>query len=381
MALSVGSGATELRAATTAASGTPKADVDARSVAKGFSLSVLRFKIAPVKAPRAVVDTAIGVFVLDFGGWVQNRGRLVRMTRGGAGVEVVFKGLDRPHGMAVGPDGLIYVGESSRIFRFDPKNPTATRKIVVTLPPKPGEWKHPLTQFAWLKDGTMIVNNGSRTNNCGSDRSKVCTEVGGQLPAASLLRVMPGGARASGVLATGLRNSMGIVVHASGTIVQAENSRDSIDEADPSLSDSQLPHDELNVIAPGANYGWPYCFDDQRNSPEFPTFACSAKTQRPTVLLPAHSAPLGLAYWTPRGGREVLVVALHGYRDTGHRLMAFNVDPSGRPVGDPTELVRWAGDGESVDEIPGPVGISVARDGALLIADDRRGKILELRPV
>ena len=112
------------------------------------------------------------------------------------------------------------------------------------------------------------------------------------------------------VSASGLRNWMGLAVHSSGAIVQAENSHDWIHQADPKLSDDELPHDELNVLVRGGNYGSPYCFNDERNTPKTPKFVCRTKSTPPAVLLPAHSAPLGMTYWKRPGKPEVLVVAI-----------------------------------------------------------------------
>ena len=121
-------------------------------------------------------------------------------------------------------------------------------------------------------------------------------------------------------------------------------------------------------------------------SPEFRTFACG-KTTKPFRLLPAHSAPLGLTYWTgpnapaPFAGR--LIVSLHGYRETGHRLIAFDVDAQGRPVGEPITVIDdWAekdlADGET-QNLGGPVGVIPMPDGSLLVADDRNNIIVSLR--
>lgn len=361
-------------------------DVDIVGVSPGTKVSVVaRRGSANSFAPRAALETPQGLFILDFGGWVKGRGKLYLASPSpGAARTVVLTGLDRPHGMAVGPDGWVYVGEVTKIFRFDPKNPRATKQTVATLPSRPGTWKHPLTQFAFGTDGALFVNHGSRTDNCANDKRSMCAEAEGsasRLPAGIVLRGAFGSGKVSGPLkkyAVGLRNSMGIAVHSSGTILQAENSRDAIDLADPKLSDEALPHDELNVLIPNGNYGWPYCFDAQRNSPEFRTYPCKTKTVAPTILLPAHSAPLGLAYWKRPGKPEVAVVALHGYRDTGHRLVTYNVDAKGIPSGAATELVTWAGEDGAADEIPGPVGISVTADGGLLVADDRRGMIVKV---
>jgi glucose/arabinose dehydrogenase len=354
---------------------------DVVRVAEGLQVKVLQRRVGPTTfAPRAVIDTKQGLFILDFGGWVKGRGKLfLASTAPGSPRSIVFTGLDRPNGMMIGPDGWVYVGEVSKIFRFDPANPKATKQTVTALPAKTETWKHPLTQFAFTADNALLVNFGSRTDNCAKERRAICKEAS---TAARVLRAPFAGGLTTAPLTTfavGLRNSMGLAVHSSGTVVQAENSRDFIDQADPKLSDVELPHDELNVLVSGGNYGWPYCFDGQRNAPEFPTYACKTKSTPPAVLLPAHSAPLGMTYWKRPGKPEVLVVGYHGYRNTGHRLVSFAIDAKGIPSGEATELVRWAGEDDAADEIPGPVGVSVGSDGGLLVADDRRGMILKIQ--
>ena len=362
------------------------ADGDVVRVSAGTEVKVIQRRGASTSfAPRAALETPQGLFILDFGGWVKGKGKLsLALSEAGATRTTVFTGLDRPHGLGIGPDGWVYVGEVAKIFRFDPKDPKSTKQTVVTLPARPGSWKHPLTQFVFSADGGLLVNHGSRSDNCAGEKRLACTEAEGsasKVPAGVVLR----GGFASGkvvsplkTFASGLRNSMGLTVHSSGTILQAENSRDSIDQADPKLSDEALPHDELNVLTANANYGWPYCFDAQRNAPEFRTYACKTKTISPTILLPAHSAPLGLTYWTRPGKPEVVVVALHGYRSTGHRLVSYRVDSKGVPFGVATELVTWAGEATAAEETPGPVGLSVSADGGLLVADDRRGMVLKV---
>ena len=164
---------------------------------------------------------------------------------------------------------------------------------------------------------------------------------------------------------------MGLAVHGSGTIMQAENGRDDINKADPKLSDETLPHEELNVITQGGNYGWPYCYSDQRVSPEFKKYACK-QTVAPLKLLPAHAAPLGMSYW----GNQ-LVVSYHGYRDTGHRLMGFPIDSLGKPNGEGIELIGNWGETDT-QEFGGPVGTAVAPDDTLWVTDDRNNVILRL---
>jgi glucose/arabinose dehydrogenase len=153
---------------------------------------------------------------------------------------------------------------------------------------------------------------------------------------------------------------------ASELILEAENSRDSIDAVMPSLAnDEDLPPDEINVLEPDGHYGWPYCYGANIPSPEYPHWDCS-KYSAPLVDLPAHAAPLGMAYW-----RDGLVLGFHGYRSHGHRVVWFPIDATGKPNGPFKELISdW--------EKPqgAPVDVRPGADGALYIVEDHNGTVL-----
>jgi mono/diheme cytochrome c family protein len=54
----------------------------------------------------------------------------------------------------------------------------------------------------------------------------------------------------------------------------------------------------------------------------------------PYILLPTHSAPLDMLYYRGAAFPQLngqLIVSLHGYRETGHRIIAFAVDDKGLP--------------------------------------------------
>jgi glucose/arabinose dehydrogenase len=353
--------------------------------ASGYKVAVVRS--GSLGAPRGLLQLGDGsILVADFGGWTKNEGRIVKLDGGPSGkLSIVFSKIDRPHGIVMGPDNKVYVGESGRVFRFDPTAAKPTREYVIggtgakgaaAALPMRNEHLHPLTQVLFLKDGSLLVNFGSNTNNCANEsKSGKCTAATGPRAVSVVRRYVfdktGGQVKSWSAYATGLRNSMALAQHTSGTVLQVENSRDAINEADAKLSDDRLPHDELNELKSGSNYGWPYCYDNQVNSPEFKKYACKSSTT-PVTLLPAHCAPLGMTYWNNQ-----LVVSYHGYRDTGHRVVSFPIDANGKPNGPSTEIL--GGWGETDDYAPGgPVGVIGIKDGSLLVVDDRNDTLLQI---
>ncbi len=337
---------------------------------------------------RGVVATGDTIYVLDMGGWRHGHGRLLRLRHGGHDApEVLLSGLDEPSGLVAAPDGTLYAGLLGRIVRIDLSGTTPTLHDVLTGLPSTG--RHPLPALAAAADGALYVNVGSGTDHCENqdgtkpDPAAPCRERDGAAQRAEIIHFKPAAtpqtyAQAQ-VIATGLRNSMGLAVLPGGTLVAAVNARDAINRADPALSDAALPHDTLDVIKPGADYGWPYCFDDHRASPEYPAHDCKT-TQAPTLLLPPHAAPLGLIVYHGKSlpaleGR--LILPYHGYRAGGHRIMSLAVRPDGQPDGQPAPLVSgW----EAGKQMPmgNPVSVAEMADGSVLITEDHNASLLRL---
>jgi glucose/arabinose dehydrogenase len=362
------------------------------------------------RMPRGLLELADGDWlVTDLGSWDAGHGSLWRMRPQADGAVVwtrLMRGLSMPHTVARGPDGRIYLAEMSRIVALDPARPEAAVAVVEGLPDnRLHENRHPLSSFIFDGDGALLVNVGAPSDRCLDGRGRAVADASGRCAEASeqaMVRryAMTGPGRWSRTwtpYATGLRNSVAMVRHRSGAIYQGENSVD--------LTAPNRPFDEINRLRAGADYGWPYCMDMQTALPGWTTQQgrCGQRTA-PVSLLPPHAAPLSIIYYSGAMFPELegrMLMTWHGPRQAAARIVAIETDANGAPLTDtrasyavyprgalpypasapaPRARVLTPGWNAVAGSRPtgAPVGLAVARDGAIWITDDRNGAILRI---
>jgi glucose/arabinose dehydrogenase len=144
-----------------------------------------------------------------------------------------------------------------------------------------------------------------------------------------------------------------------------------------------LPPDYLTRVREGAFYGWPWYYigdhEDPRHEGERPDLA--GKITVPDVLIQPHSAPLEMAFYSagmfPAAFRGSAFAALHGswnrHLRTGYKIIRAIVH-DGVPTGEYEDFVTgFVTDDGSV--WGRPVGVAIAKDGALLFSEDGNGTI------
>lgn len=339
--------------------------------------------------PRGIVRLGDWLYITDLGARMPNRGRLLRVRLDAPWKpNVLLTKLDRPGAIVVGEDGFLYIAEAGRIVRVDPATPNRAEPVITGLP---SDGLHNLPGLSVAKGGGLFVALGSASDTCEDDKgrppnaARPCPELAARPPRGSILFVPPDAprpvaARSLEVFASGIRSAFALLQLPDGLLLAASNGRDNIDSLDRRLADDKLPHDMLLAVAPRSRHGWPYCFDLGRPSPEYPRARCR-DFARPVLLFPPHAAPLAMLRYggsVLAGAKGRMVVAYHGYRAAGHRVVAFATDARGMPVGASTDLVSGWTAVRGVRPQGAPVAMLEQPDGSILILEDHNGTLLRL---
>ena len=298
--------------------------------------------------------------------------------------------LNRPFGLAVWK-GYLYVGNNDSVVRFAYAAGQLTAnglpEKIIDLPPSDAAldqdtanrlridlsqtrgYNHWTRNLIFNPEGTKLyVTVGSSTN--------VTPESDSRRGAINEYNPDGTGHR---VFASGLRNPVGLAYYpGASTLWTAVNERDH-------LGDDLVP-DFVTSVRDGGFYGWPYSYlgghVDPTVNPQRPELV--QKAIAPEVLLPSHSAALGLLFYTggqfPGEYRNQAFVALHGSinRSTLSGYAVVRVPfRDGRPTGPPETFLSGfvARDDEEKEVWGRPVGLLQMPDGSLLVSDDGGNRV------
>ena len=304
--------------------------------------------------------------------YVADRGnnRIVRLPdQNGDGVaddiQVVADSLVRPSSLAFYNDGSLYVGETTRILRLSAPDASGVfqqRQVVIDGLPSAG---HNTRTVLFSPDWqTLFVSIGSSCNDCiESDPRR-----------AAIMRYNPDGSGGQ-VFASGLRNAVGITFRpGTNELWATNNGRDYLGD--------DLPPETINLVGEGENFGWPRCHAGDIVDPELGSSNACQGIAQPMVKMQAHSAPLGLAFYSgaqfPVQYRGGLFVAFHGSWNrsvpTGYKVV-FIPFQDGKPGAVQDFATGWLANGADWGR---PVGVISASDGSLFVSDDSGGTIYRI---
>jgi glucose/arabinose dehydrogenase len=292
--------------------------------------------------------------------------------------EVFADGLNRPFGIAFYPPGpepkFVYIGNTDAVVILPYRNGQtraegAPEKLVSLSTGKEelaggGHWTRDLV---FSPDGSrLFVAVGSRSNNDDTPDEKSRARIFAYAPDGTSGRVF----------ATGIRNPVGLAIHpATGELWASVNERDG-------LGDDLVP-DYVTRVQDGGFYGWPWFYLGGHHDPEHAGKhpELRDKVVVPDVLVQSHSASLDLVFYDgrqfPAEYRHNAFAAEHGSwnrsRRTGYKIIRIPTT-DGRASGEYVDFMTGfvTDDGDVWGR---PVGVTVAKDGALLVTDDGGNRI------
>lgn len=303
-------------------------------------------------------------------------------------------GLNRPFGLAFAKDAL-FVGNNDAVVRFSYRSgqtqAEGAPQKVADLPASSGAVDRDTAERLKIDiSQTRGYNHWTRNVYFSPDFKKLYVTVGsatnstpdGDARRAAILEMNPDG---SGVrtFAGGLRNPVGLTFHpTTKQLWTAVNERDQ-------LGDELVP-EYATSVKDGGFYGWPYSYIGKNIDPtvkeQRPDLV--AKAIVPDVLLPSHSAALGLLFY---GGKQFpaeyqgsLFVALHGSINRS-KLSGYGIVripfKNGKPAGAPQDFLSGfvVRDDDEKQVWGRPVGLLEMADGSLLMTDDGANRIWRIR--
>ncbi len=296
---------------------------------------------------------------------------------------IISKDLNAPHGLAFVGDDLLVANQDG----------------VVKLTQNNGKWSAPAPIIGGLATGAhtlktikigpdnhLYINVGSSCNVCAENdatRATILRHTVDGKPAGAL-EVLGRHSHLAPVWARGLRNSQGFAWHPkTGAMFATNNGSDMRSSTKNGKVNDELPPEHLNKIEAGKHYGWPHCWGNNIEDPNFPGADNFCKTSTPpAITFTSHSTPIGVTFLDKANFsaeyNNDAIVALHGSwnRDelSGYKLVRVKFKGD-----NPVEVVDFATGWLNNNQAWGrPVDVIIGADGALYVSDDRADTIYRI---
>ncbi len=320
--------------------------------------------------PRMMLVSGTNVYVTDREAGTVT---LLRDTNGDgkSDEKKVVANLKQVHGLAM-RDGKLYMATVKEVFTasMNPDGTLGAPQLLIGNLPDGGQ--HPNRTLAFGPNGLLYLSVGSTCNACIEPNPE----------SATILRANPDGSNRK-VFARGLRNTIGFGWHPQTKELWG------LDHGIDWLGDEEQ-REELNLIREKADYGWPHIYGEGKYNPQPPppgdtTYAqYLQKTTLPTLTYQAHSAPLGMVFYTgeqfPTEYQNDAFITMRGSwnrsKPAGYSVVRLRFE-NGKPTRFEEFLTGFLVDNNR-SHFARPVGIAQHSDGSLLVSDDTNGVIYRI---
>jgi glucose/arabinose dehydrogenase len=302
------------------------------------------------------------------------------------------------HGLAFSPDGaFVYVSNMSGVFRWAYKTgdlvaPGEPEKVIANIPSE----GHDSRTLVFDAKGRLLLHVGLLTE---ADFDPLIAGARSMVRRFTIPAVVPPGGvdyTTGDVVASGLRNEVGLAVDPSGRVWGVENGIDNLGDDNPA--------EELNLLEPSPNrfFGSPDCWSEgvlagglgpgtqwhllDGQNPHDDTWCRNpANVQPPAAVMPAHWAPLGMVAYAgsslPYYGD--LLIGSHGggFRSIPNGRVIARAHPVGGKVASVDPIVGHLGPDGGLAEgtwDARPVCLTVGPDGAVYVGENLNNRIFRL---
>lgn len=274
----------------------------------------------------------------------------------------IITGGSNVHGLAF-YGGKLFVAKTDRVERYAWDEARLSATLDKTLFSLPASNSHNRRTIAFNNEGRMFISVGSTCNVCVEDDNRFATILESDAEGT-----------APRIYAKGLRNAPFMALNpTSGEIWATEMGRDNLGD--------NIPPDEINIVRAGQDYGWPKCYGAKVHDTSYDRSSSDpcGSTVAPIFAIPAHNAPLGLAFIKsnqfPLSQQSDLLVAYHGSwnRSTpdGYKIVRLSV--RGNTITTSEDFMTGFINDRTVSGRP--VDVTFDDRGNLYVSDDKAGAV------